>query len=435
MNRSQWNDRLTTENEIRVRAMLALSCLLFQIMVSIKRYDTTDENGIEMEMSKWHPSVHLVLLPLLYGDMMSVMCTTMESYHRWAVTLIFGKTSKRLDSTMKEMAVRTLEHKVRRLDNLARLMNSCDTVEEIYSKLEDCDKPRFNLPDPLFTKAHNCRSCIWTPGLGNPNIYREYMHQKCTVNFDNRMNDFCPYPTRANKTYTIISGVKYDGNTATLYKSGILYCNPRMGRLGNSKYSVIKFHYNNGLYYGVLIGAVMVEEVCPNNNNVISKTIINHVSLMEFSRDRIIPQWWPFERLQHVVDNIVCITHDKIIDHIFVYPDFHPGIISNMDTTNIEHFERYWIIPRQLTERKGTTTVTRDRKDDSDNNIFDFFNSSFANTVENTRIYMRSKQAYGINMNVQSFVNYPTAPNTHSQDNPLPQPQQPRPRINRNNHK
>ena len=55
--------------------------------------------------------------------------------------------------------------------------------------------------------------------------------------------------------------------------------------------------------------------------------------------------------------------------------------------------------------------------------------------MESTRNYLQTKQATGINMNVQSFANYPTAPNSHSQDNPLPQQHQPRQRVNRNNRK
>ena len=246
------------------------------------------------------------------------------------------------------------------------------------------------------------------------------------------MDEIYPHPTRDNKNFTIISGIKYIGTSNTLYNTGILYCTPRMGRLGNSKYSVIKFYHNNSIHIGVLIGAVMVEHLSPINNSVESVTMVNHVSLMDFATDRDIPTWWPFERIMHMDNNIVCVTDGKIIDHLFIYPDFHPGIISNMDTTNIEPFERYWIIPRQLSERRDTSTVIRDRKDDNNNNITDFFTSSFANTIDSTRTYLHSKQATGININVQGFTNYSTVINCHSQNNPLPQPQQAR---NRNNHK
>jgi hypothetical protein len=91
-----------------------------------------------------------------------------------------------------------------------------------------------------------------------------------------------------------------------------------------------------------------------------------------------------------------------------------------MDTTNLESFERYWIVPRQFTDRKNLDSVTSDKVDENGRPLFDFYNSDFASTIDSTREYMFNTYAIGIGKEAHRNVLYSNIPFSHSQDNPLP---------------
>ena len=104
MKREKWCISLIDLNEIRVRCMQMWCCILFQIMVAIARYNQEDPK-VELGMGKFHTAVHLYLLPWLLGDSRSLDTSSMESFHRWACTNLYWKTSGKAITNLREKLI------------------------------------------------------------------------------------------------------------------------------------------------------------------------------------------------------------------------------------------------------------------------------------------------------------------------------------------
>ena len=98
----------------------------FQIMVAIGRYKQ-DDPSVELGMGKYHSAVHMALIVWFVGDIVSMCTSTMESFHRWACTNLYLKTSGRYASNLKEMAERCQESIVQIHDEIARIIREFKT--------------------------------------------------------------------------------------------------------------------------------------------------------------------------------------------------------------------------------------------------------------------------------------------------------------------
>ena len=350
MKREKWTPSIINMNEIRVRSMQVWCSIIFQVMVSLARYKQ-DDPSVELGMGKYHSAVHFFLLVWFLGDIRSMDTSSLESYHRWACTNLFWKTSGKYTSNLKEMAERCQESIIQIHDNIARLIRNSDNIEEFRNSLSDADKASNPLVSRNFILLQNSKSKVWRFG---DQMISNYMHNKAVTNFENRMNNLIPLNTRHLSNFKLVTGITIIGDHSTLYQDGILYCSPKnAGNIKEPIYSAISFMYEGRLRYGLLVAAISL--IQRNNvNDDVTENIIFHIALMEVAVDKPIPVYWPFTRLQFEYDasvNIVCIYATDLIDHLFLYPDFIAPL-SSLSTTNLDPTERYWLIPRDLFDRK-----------------------------------------------------------------------------------
>ena len=92
------------------------------------------------------------------------MCTsTMESFHRWACTNLYLKTSGRYASNVKEMADRCQESIVQIHDEIARIILESQSLDEVRNKLDSADihsKPNIISNFEILQNLQGCgRSC------------------------------------------------------------------------------------------------------------------------------------------------------------------------------------------------------------------------------------------------------------------------------------
>jgi len=150
---------------------------------------------------------------------------------------------------------------------------------------------------------------------------------------------------------------------------------------GQSRYSAVSFiNGDNILCMGVLVGAVHVTSNTAGNES----NIILHIAVMEKSTEKEVPVFWPFERYKYLYNvslEIVCVTVDKLVDHIFMYPDYSPEFMSSLGNTQLHTLERYWYIPRCFFDRRKVEEAE------------DFCDLSYGINEVSAREYIRSNQA------------------------------------------
>jgi hypothetical protein len=390
MKRQIWTRKFIELNTIRVRSMQIWGILLYQTMVSVSRYNQT-EPKIELGMSKWHGPSHTTEVPWNNGQFNDQECGSMESFHREAVTNIYWKTSGREETKLDEMAIRNQESMVQSHDEIRRLILSSTNILDFKSKLNDKDIVR-EIPDQiLFKVSGSARTRIWNGGI---NDLINHMHSKAIIGFEDRMDYIIPQQYRLNISMTIITGIKYIGNKNSLYSKGILYSSPKVNEKSDANFSAISFFYEDEIRIGWVIAMVKTSQ---DNNTHNNNNYILHIALMEESIEREIPIYWPFTRLkftEEVTDNIICININELVDHLFLYPDFIETK-SSLSETKLDNSERYWLLPRKFFERKDVTESPM------------YCEYDFADTVENAKEFLHANQAYGINMEVTGFEDYP----------------------------
>jgi len=372
-------------------------------VTAISRNDQVDPN-VELCIGKIHTGSHLSHLGLDNGSIDSVNCSHMESYHRERVTAIFSKTSGRYASNVKEMGQRTAESIVLTHEELARKIKTSNNVAQFISRLSKRDKPnRKRDCTRSFRKAKNARGVRWIGGA--PEMLAKHMHPSAVLEFEARMNVFIPVFERCKFVLTVVTGIRVDGSNQSPFQDGtILYCTPKLGRENFARYSAISFYDEGGeVSCGVLVAAVCVQVV----GALQSSKMLLHVAVMELSTEREIPSFWRFERYKFVYARLIVIEESNMIDHLFMYPDFHPGHVFSLSTTTLGQGERYWLVPRTLFERNGVVDVA------------DICDLASSDNVQSTRDCLSANQAKGLlNPNaVKQFDKYSTTEGFHSQAN------------------
>jgi hypothetical protein len=314
----------------------------------------------------------------------------MESYHRDAISKPWETTSQRIDTNQMDIANRILEFHIQKQQRLCRLFQTCSSKDDMIRKMSIQDKPIIKLITCQFKKAVNCQSHVILLSMDTilPN---DFMHPKASIQFMDRMLQFIPENRRYNKTYKVITGIKYKGTDNTEYTEGILYCTPNLMQLGKSKYSAISFTYDNSEHLGVLVSAV--EEIDLELNNI---RYIFHVALLIESEEIIVPEFWKLKRYKFTSEpiQILCIYADQMLDHLFMYTDYSPDFINILSTTELNDNERYWLIPRILFDRRDIEEAP------------DYCDLSMGSTVPLAREYIRTHQPRSISAN----LNLPTIP-------------------------
>jgi hypothetical protein len=402
MSREHWNWNLCELNEIRVRAMQTHCAALFQQMAVVSRHEQEDPN-VQNNMGKFHSASHLTFVPWLTGDMGGLGCGSMESFHRWAVTMIYKKTSGRYDSNNQEMAKRTQEHQVQVHDEIARNILESSSVNEFLKSLRERDRHPLTPLQTSFVKAGNARKRVWNGGTVG---IAPFMHTAAIVGFETRMDVICPRDYRNGLTLNILTGVRYLASTTSAYQDGIIYCTPRLGTFGCSRYSAISFMLADHLRIGIVLAAVRIEQRNQVNENSVGR-IIFHVALMDIDADvpDHIREFWPFTRYKYqTVEEIICINATDMLDHVFLYPDYIAPE-SGLSKTRLAEGERYWHLPRNLFDRRGLAISP------------DFCELACGTTVATARAFILHNRAEGINTPYPTPPpeNFPTHVGAHSQ--------------------
>ena len=426
MNRDAWSQRLCDNNVHLIRSMQAYDAILYQNMTAISRWKEKtkkkaegetkkkaeddvendsrkaekeqDDKKAETGMGKFHSASHMSDLPMQLGNLKAVVCSTMESNHREMVTRLFKKTSTRYDSELQEMSARTREALVQDQDTFARVLADTDSIEGLRESLPKRFKYEIVPDNSEFKRARNARLKRWngnSEGLGN------YLHPIFVPDYVDHMNELFPIDHQHELNFSIITGVKYTGGKAALFNEGVIYCTPRLGgRNGTARYSPISFtNFDNTLRFGVVIGCTVVSSILPD---VPTKTLF-HVYILEIAGERVIPSFWPFLRFQYSHPlQLVTISSCRMVDHLFLYPDFiAPN--SSLEASAMGETERFWLIDREFTDRFGS--------DDSKL----YCNLDCGATVETARAYIRKKAAKGINIDIAGIPNHSTTPGAHTQ--------------------
>jgi hypothetical protein len=284
--------------------------------------------------------------------------------------------------------------------------NICVVLVILINSISDTDKHTNIESNISYSICNTSRSRIWINGIHK---IEEYMHKGSIDGFINRMDYIVPTNTRQYSNMKLITGIKYKGNSSTLFQEGILYCSPsNAGNIKDPIYSAISFFYNGNLCYGLLLAAVSIKQGNPNNNNI-NNNILLHIAILEID-DIDIPDYWPFLRLKFQfiegsqLVNIVCCYIDNLVDHLFIYPDFIEPL-SSLTSTTLDSSERYWLIGRNFFDRREIDIAPM------------FCETFMANNVHDAKIFLSDYQTDGIPPynEVSKLPNYPYIVGLHSQ--------------------
>jgi hypothetical protein len=169
-------------------------------------------------MGKYHSAVHMALIVWFVGDIVSMCTSTMESFHRWACTNLYLKTSGRYASNLKEMAERCQESIVQIHDEIARIIRESQDLDDVRNKLHSADI--HSKPNILskFGILQNTRNSFWINGNFRLN---EYMHAIAVINFER----LCikGLVTKMNRKLTmavsLLLAYKFNENSNTYHKT------------------------------------------------------------------------------------------------------------------------------------------------------------------------------------------------------------------------